>query len=177
MLEIDSNAILVEPIKNRKDDELMQAYISMMIRLRRAGIIPKKHILDNKVSEAMKTIIQDEYKIQIELLPPGTHRRNVAEVAMRNFKAHFLSVLAGIAEYFMPALCDRLLPHSEITINLLHKSNETPNVSAYAHLRVPFDYNKTPLAPMVKSVQVYEKQTKKRMGIPHSQLMVLSDIT
>ena len=63
-------------------------------RLRRAGIIPKKHILDNEVSEALKTIIQDEYKMQIKLVPPGTHRRNAAEVAIRNFKAQFLSVLA-----------------------------------------------------------------------------------
>ena len=63
MLEIDSNAILVEPINNRKDEELTRAYISMMLRLRRAGIIPKIHILENEVSEALKTIIQDEYKM------------------------------------------------------------------------------------------------------------------
>ena len=60
MVEIDSNAILVKPIKNHKDEELTQVYISMMLRLRRAGIIPKKHILDNEVSEALNTIIQDE---------------------------------------------------------------------------------------------------------------------
>ena len=42
MVEIDSNAILVEPIKNRKDEELMQAYIAMMLRLRQAGMIPRK---------------------------------------------------------------------------------------------------------------------------------------
>ena len=37
------------------------------------------------MSEALKTIAQDEYKIQLEILPPGTHRRNAAEVAIRNF--------------------------------------------------------------------------------------------
>ncbi len=31
----------------------------------------------------------------MELIPPGCHRRNAAEVAIRNFKAHFLSALAG----------------------------------------------------------------------------------
>ena len=95
MVEIDSNAILVEPINNRKDEELTRAYITMMLRLRRAGIIPRKHILDNEVSEALKTIIQDEYKIQIELIPPDTHCSNAAEVAIINFKAHFLILLAG----------------------------------------------------------------------------------
>ena len=54
MVDIDSNVILVEPIKNCKDKELTQVYISMMIRLRRSGIISIKHILDNEVSEALK---------------------------------------------------------------------------------------------------------------------------
>ena len=74
----------------------------MMLRLQRSGIIPKKHILDNEVSEALKTIIQDEYKIQLKLVPPGTHHRNAAEVEIINFKAHFLSILAGTAQYFPP---------------------------------------------------------------------------
>ena len=97
-----------------------------MLRLRRAGIIPKKHILDNEVSESLKTIIQDEYKMKIELVPPGIHRINAAEVAIINFKAHFRSVLAGTTQDFPPSLRDRLLPQSEITINLLRQSNATP---------------------------------------------------
>ena len=57
MFEIDSNAILVKTIKSRKDVELMRAYQTMILRPRRAGIIPKKHTLDNEVSEAPRTII------------------------------------------------------------------------------------------------------------------------
>ena len=137
----------------------------MMLRLRRAGIIPKNHILNNEVSEALKTIIQDEYKIQLDLVPPGTHRINAAEVAIRNFKAHFLSIPAGTAQAFPPSLWDRIFPQAEMTINLLHQSNETPNVSAYAHLGGPFDYNKMPLAPMGISVQLHKKkQTKEAHG-------------
>jgi len=87
-------------------------------------------------------------------------RRNAAEVAIRNFKAHFLSVLAGTAKDFPPSLWDRLLPQAEITVNLLQQSNATPNVLAYAHLSGPFDYNKMPLAPMGCAVQVHEKTDK-----------------
>ena len=36
----------------------------------------------------------------MELVPPGTHNRNAVKVAIRNFKTHFLSVLAGIAQDF-----------------------------------------------------------------------------
>ena len=102
MVETDSNAILVKPIKSPKDAELTRAYQTMRPRLRRAGIIPKKHILDNKVSEALKTIIQDECKTEMELIPPGTNRRDAVKVAVRNFKAHFLSILAGTAQDFPP---------------------------------------------------------------------------
>ena len=63
MVEIDSNTILVKPIKSCNDAELTRAYRKMILRLLRAGIITKKHILYNEVSEALKTIIQDEYKI------------------------------------------------------------------------------------------------------------------
>ena len=37
----------------------------MMIRLKHAGVVPQKHILDNEVSTVMKTIIRDEYKIKL----------------------------------------------------------------------------------------------------------------
>ncbi len=55
----------------------------------------------------------------MELVPPGCHQRNAAEVAIRNFKAHFLSVLAGVADNFLPSLWDRLLPQTKIMINLI----------------------------------------------------------
>ena len=78
--------------------------------------------------------------MQLELVPPGTHHRNAAEVSIRNFKANFLSILADTAPYFPPSLWDRLLTQAKITINLLQQSNATPNVSAYTHLSGPFNY-------------------------------------
>jgi hypothetical protein len=38
--------------------------------LQQASRVPKKHILDNEVSEATKIIIKDEYKMSMELAPP-----------------------------------------------------------------------------------------------------------
>jgi hypothetical protein len=168
MVEIDSNAILVEPMKSRKDAEMIRAYDALLLRLKRAGIVPKKHVLDNEVSENMKNHIRDTCKLNMELVPPGCHRRNAAEVAIRNFKAHFLSVLAGVADDFPPSLWDRLLPQTEITVNLIRQSNATPNVSAYAHLSGPFDYNKMPLAPMGCNAQVHEKTDKRGTWAYHS---------
>jgi hypothetical protein len=67
----------------------------------------------------MKNHICDTCKLDMELVPPGCHRRNAAEVAICNFKAHFLSVLAGVADDFPPNLWDWLLPQTEIMINLI----------------------------------------------------------
>ena len=125
-----------------------------------AGIVPKKHVLDNDVSENMKNHIRNMCKFDMELVPPGCHQRNAAEVAIRNFKAHFLSILAGVAEDFPPSLWDQLLPQTKITINLIQQSNATPTVSAYAHLSGPFNCNKMLLAPMGCEAQVHEKSDK-----------------
>ena len=160
MVEIDSNAIIVEPMKSKNDNEMIATYDKLVTHLKRVGITPQKHVLDNEVSENMKNHIRDHYKFKLELVPPGYHQRNAAEVAIRNFKCHFLSVLAGTATNFPLSLWDRLLPQTEITLNLLRQSNATPMVSAYAHLSGPFDYNKMPLAPMGCEAQIHEKSDK-----------------
>ena len=105
---------------------------------------------------------------EVELVQPGCHRRNAAEVAIRNFKAHFLSILAGTADDFLLQLWDKLLPQAEITVNLLRQSNATPTISAYAHMNGPFHYNKMPLAPLGCNVQAHEKADKRGTWAFHS---------
>ena len=98
--------------------------------------------------------------MEMELVPPGCQHCNAAEVAIRNFKDHFLSVLAGKLEGLPPSLWDRLIPQAGVTANLLQQSNTAPNVSAYTHLSGPFDYNKIPMSLMGCEVQVHEKTDK-----------------
>jgi hypothetical protein len=78
MVEINSNAILVEPMKSCKDEEMIRAYNALLLRLKHAGIVPKKHVLDNQVSENMKNHIRNTCKFDMELVPPGCHQRNAA---------------------------------------------------------------------------------------------------
>ena len=89
-------------------------------------------------------------------------------MAIQNFKAHFLSILAGTADNFPMQLWDRLLPQADITVNLLRQSNATPTVSAYAHLSGPFHYNKMPLAPMGCAAQIHKKTEKLGTWAYHS---------
>ncbi len=114
MVEIDNNAILVKPMKGHKDAEMIQSYDALLQQLKRAGIVPKKHVLDNEVSKNMKNHIRDTHKFDMELVPPGCHQQNAAEVAIRNFKAHFLSILTvGVSDNFPPSSWDRLLPQTK----------------------------------------------------------------
>jgi hypothetical protein len=104
MVIINSSAILVKPMKSRKDAKMIRAYNTLLLQLKRAGISPKKHVMDNEVSDTMKSHIRDNCRL--ELVPPGCHRRNAAEVGIQNFKNHFLSILAGVADGFPPSLWD-----------------------------------------------------------------------
>ena len=53
LVKIDSNAILVEPMKSQKDAEMIWAYDVLVKQLQQLNIHPRKHVLDNKISENM----------------------------------------------------------------------------------------------------------------------------
>ena len=115
----------------------------------------------------MRELIRDE--CLLELCPPGIHQRNIAKVAIKSFKKHFLSVLAGLPENFPWSFWDRLLPQTETTLNLLRQSNSTLTVSAYAHMHGNFDYNRMPLATMGCPVQVHVKSKDRKTFDFHSE--------
>ncbi len=77
LVEIDSNAILVEPMKGRKDAKMIRVYNALLLWLKKAGIIPKKHVLDDKVLENMKNHIrQDEHGISPTRVPQAKRGRS-----------------------------------------------------------------------------------------------------
>ena len=71
LTEVDSDAILVEPMKNRTAGEMIRAYQVLIDRLNSAGIFPKLHILDNECSTELKTVIKTN-KMTFQLVPPTT---------------------------------------------------------------------------------------------------------
>ncbi len=134
----------------------MKAYQRIINRMRAAGLGLKKHILDNEASKAFKDKIRDN-GMEYELVPPGNHRRNQAERAIQTFKAHFISILAGVDDKFPLSLWCHLLEPAELTLNLLRQSKPTPKISAFAHVHGHHDYMKKPFAPLGCAVQVHVK--------------------
>ena len=66
-------------------------------------------ILDNEVSADFKRTIQQDWGDKYQLVPPNVHRRNISEIAIRTFKAHFLAILAGVDPDFPKYMWDNLL--------------------------------------------------------------------
>ena len=89
-------------------------------------LIVDLQILDNEASVEYKRAIKKKWNANDQLVPPNKHRSNTAERAIRTFKAHFLSILAGVAPDSPRNLWDLLLPQTELTLNLLNQATLDP---------------------------------------------------
>ena len=85
----DSNTILQAPFFNRKEKHRIRAYNSIMKKLTDRGHHVDIQILDNEVGAEFKKTIQQDLGAKYQLVPPNFHIRNIAEIAIRTFKAHF----------------------------------------------------------------------------------------
>ncbi len=167
LIEIDSNAILVEAMKNRTAGEMIRAYLVLVTRLSNAGVKPKMHILDNECSEEFKAQIRKN-NMTFQLVPPHDHRRNIAEKAIQTFKAHFISILCGTDKDFPLHLWCRLLPQAEHTLNMLRSARVAPNVSAYAYLWKQHDFNANPFAPLGCKVEAHIQPAVRETWAAHT---------
>eukprot|EP00804_Cyclotella_cryptica_P005045 CCRYP_017574-RA/>CCRYP_017574-RA protein AED:0.36 eAED:0.36 QI:0/0/0/1/1/1/3/0/447 len=82
--------------------------------------------------------------------------------AIRTFKDHFLAILAGTAPSFPADRWDLLIPHAELTLNLLRASHCNPTLSAWEDLFGPFNFAATPLGPTGCRILIHSKATTRR---------------
>jgi hypothetical protein len=121
------------------------------------GLAVDLQILDNEASAAYKEAITAKRNAKFQLVPPDMHCRNRVERAIRTFKSHFLSILAGVDQAFPPYLWDLLLPQVELTLNLLRQATLNPQISVWEYFQGPFIFNKTPLGPVGCRVLIHAK--------------------
>ena len=107
--------------------------------------------------------------IDFQLVPPGCHRRNAAERAIRTFKNHFVAGLCSTDPKFPLLLWCRLLLQAELAMNLLRPSHINPKVSAYNQLYGIFDFTRTPLAPPGTRVLGYVDAGKHKSWSSHGR--------
>jgi hypothetical protein len=168
LYEYDANLIWAEPIKNRTGPTLVDAYSTLHTMLVKAGRKPKLQRLDNEASEALKAKMHEE-QVSFQLVPPGIHRRNPAERAIRTYKNHLIAGLSSCDPDFPMHLWCRLVKQANITINLLRRSRINPALSAYAQVHGAFDFNATPMAPPGTRVLTHDKPSNRPTWAPHGE--------
>ena len=119
-------------------------------------------ILDNEVSTYFKRTIVEDWCETYQLVPPNVHRINVAERAIRTFKAHFLTVLAGVDPNFPKFMWDNLLIQTELTINLLRQATLNPSMSTWEYFNGDFDYTATPLGTIGCKIIIHATSNKRK---------------
>jgi hypothetical protein len=167
--DYNSNAILAEAMPSRTSASMLTAYKEIHCILTSRGFCPQYQRLDNDISKEFKVFLQ-EIKVDFQLTPASSHRRNVAERAIRTWKNHFISILCSTDAELPLKLWDRLLPQAQIMLNLLRGSRVNPRLSAQAQLHGAFDFNWTPLGPPGTRVFIHELPDKCGTWSPHAIL-------
>jgi hypothetical protein len=158
----DTNAILVEPFQSRHDRHRIPAYNKLMSRLTARAHTIDHQVLDNEASAEYRRVITKDWNCSYQLVPPNVHRRNIAERAIQTFKAHFLSILAGLPSAFPNYLWDMLIPQTELTLNLLRQSHIAPALSAWeAYNNAPYNFDATPIGPCGCPVIIHNNPNKR----------------
>jgi hypothetical protein len=112
-------------MKSRSAYEWEKAYDLINQELAPKGFKLKLQTLDNKASVALKNFFTTN-GVEYQLVLFHCHRRNDAEREIRTFKEHVVAGLSSVDPDFPLHLWDRLLPQSELTLNLLWRSRQHP---------------------------------------------------
>ena len=71
MLEIISNGVLVEAMTSQKDSKMQQSYLALLEGLKRARIVPTKHVLDNELLDEIQNEEPHQEHMQAQTRAPG----------------------------------------------------------------------------------------------------------
>lgn len=169
MYSEDANYIHAEPMKSRRAQDYVTAYKRGIDMFTNAGFKPRLERLDNETStdsEVFKAFCAGN-QITVNYVPPGNHRANKAERAIRTFKNHMIATLATADPDFPLAAWDELLPHALLTLNLIRSSGLTPYISAWTQLHGPYNYSINPIAPAGAKVTIHERPHQRGSWAPH----------
>jgi hypothetical protein len=169
-LHIGLGYIHFEPIKNRSSAELLAAHSRANQFWTSFGRKPSHISLDNETSTELEAYLTDDAKMSYQYYPPGQHRANPAERAIQTAKNHFVSILCATDPDFPMSEWDALLPQAELTLNLLRPSRVQPSVSAWAHLRGPYDFVRHPFAPAGIKILSHDKPGSRESWAPHGEV-------
>jgi hypothetical protein len=163
----DLNTIIVCPMALRTDASFIATFTEVFAIMRAWNYQPALNVMENECSKAVEKHICTN-RMTIQLVPSHNHRVNTAKQAIGTFKEHFVAALATVNNLCPLQLWDEFLPQVELTLNMLRFSRRNPLISANQKLYGPFDFNKTPLAPLGTKALVYNDPATRTSWAPHA---------
>ena len=118
--DIDSNTTWVEILKDKTSGEKILSRRRDLHRMKICGIVTKRKILDNEISQTLKDEII-ESGMTYQLVPPHGHLQHIAEKDIHTWKDHLVAVLSGMAASFKLNLWCQIIPQAERTLLLLRR--------------------------------------------------------
>jgi hypothetical protein len=162
----DLNAILVRAMPSKNNTTMITAFTKILATLAAHGYKPTLNVTDNECSKTVEAYIKSN-KMDIHLVPPHNHGVNATERAITTFKEHFITGLATVDKNCPLQLWDEFLHQVKLTLNLLCFSCRDPRKSVNKEVHGPYDFNKTPIAPIGEKGLVYDDPAVRASWAPH----------
>jgi hypothetical protein len=139
--------IHAQPMPSRTAVQYVAAHTRMLNYFNNIGVKFTHMTIDNEKSEDLDTLFK-LHDLTVQFQPPGNHRSNFAERAIRTYKNHFIAILSGVHTHFPLDLWDLLLDYASMTLNHLLPYKTDPTISAYHGIHgSPVDFRAHPLHP------------------------------
>ena len=162
----NSNAILAEQLTSSNKHEPIRAMCVLHAYLYDRSLTPQYQMMDNECPSGLKTLLRNS-SVKFQLSPPYLHRTNAAEREIQTYKDHLIASLSSCDTKSPLHLWDRLIPHANLTLNLLRPSRLNPRLSSEAQLNVAFDFNRTPLSLPCPRIVVQNTPDNRRTWALH----------
>jgi hypothetical protein len=138
----DLKAIIVRAMPSCTNASMVQAFTKVISILKSGGYHPALNMMDKECSTAVKKYIWSK-TINIQLVPLHNYWVNADKCAIPNFKEHFIAALNTIDMLCPLQLWHEFLIQVELTLNMLHFSQQNLKKSANQEVYGSFAFNKT----------------------------------
>jgi hypothetical protein len=167
LLTVYRGYIYVEPMPSKSSQAYVAAYTRMLSYFSSLRINFSHMTIDNETSTDLDSLLDRKY-ITVQLQPPGNHRSNFAERAIRTFKNHFIAILSGIHTLFPLDLWNLLLDIAALTLNHMLPYKNDRRLSAYHGIHGSLiDFLAHPLHPPGQLVVIHERSHDRASWAQH----------
>jgi hypothetical protein len=157
-------------LQDRTKGEYVRAYRLMYSYFKQYGHTPTIQRLDNESSTELELFLR-ECNVDTQYVPPGIHRQNPAERAIRHTK-NCIIAMCTTADERIPAevMLEEVVIQAEIVINQLRPWLADPTLNAWTGFRgKAYDHLAHPMSVFGMRVVIHEKPDARRSWAPHGK--------